>query len=181
MKENTALKGQELLSFLILPIQRLPRYVMLLNDLLNHTEVEHRDHKDLTQALKTLQTTTDYVNEQKRASENIDLISKIQKKIVHCPNLVEPHRRFLKEGYLYDLNHRKERFFDFTQEKIQSQILLVFFLKVLLPLHGLHCRLRGEQGADQKEEEEGREGSGQCHRRQEPLFQVQRDRLPHRM
>ena len=91
-----------------MPIQRLPRYVMLIGDLLKFTEQEHKDHIDLSQALKTLQQTTDYVNEQKRRAENMDMISKIQNKIVHCPSIVEPSRRFLKEGYMFDLDKKKE-------------------------------------------------------------------------
>eukprot|EP01091_Cochliopodium_minus_P020943 TRINITY_DN933_c0_g1_i1.p1 TRINITY_DN933_c0_g1~~TRINITY_DN933_c0_g1_i1.p1 ORF type:complete len:1245 (+),score=474.01 TRINITY_DN933_c0_g1_i1:142-3735(+) len=140
MKELPVLKGQELPAFLILPIQRLPRYVMLIQDLLKFTETEHKDHYDLGQALKTLQTTTDYVNEQKRAFENMDMIAKIQNKISHCPNLVQPSRRFLKEGPLFNIDKKKEFFyFLFSDCIIASKVK-----KVLIK----HKRKKGEKEKD---------------------------------
>ena len=42
IEKNKALRGLE--SYLILPVQRLPRYVLLLREMQKHTPVNHTDH-----------------------------------------------------------------------------------------------------------------------------------------
>ncbi|KAJ2813292.1 hypothetical protein FBU31_007464, partial [Coemansia sp. 'formosensis'] len=51
---------------LLTPVQRLPRYRMLLMDLLSNTPVSHPDHESLYLALKDLNRTIYEVNEKKR-------------------------------------------------------------------------------------------------------------------
>jgi hypothetical protein len=41
------MKGMDLQSILIKPIQRLPKYVLLLKDLLKHTEKSHIDYGNI--------------------------------------------------------------------------------------------------------------------------------------
>ena len=50
--QNPACKGQSLQSFFILPIQRIPRYKLLVEELLKHTPITHPDHSTLSEALK---------------------------------------------------------------------------------------------------------------------------------
>ncbi len=38
-------------DFLIKPVQRLPKYVILLKDLLKHTPKDHPDYNNITKAL----------------------------------------------------------------------------------------------------------------------------------
>ena len=42
--ESPEAKGLFLISYLIMPVQRVPRYIMLLEDLLKHTPEDHSDH-----------------------------------------------------------------------------------------------------------------------------------------
>ena len=49
--ENARVGGQTLASFLIQPIQRVPRYAMLLGEALKRTPVHHADHQPLSRAL----------------------------------------------------------------------------------------------------------------------------------
>ena len=42
-------------DFLIMPVQRVPRYILLLKDILKHTETTHRDYQDLKDAMAMLQ------------------------------------------------------------------------------------------------------------------------------
>ncbi len=46
--------NQEINSFLIRPIQRIPRYLLLLRDLVKHTETSHKDYDALAKALQQI-------------------------------------------------------------------------------------------------------------------------------
>ena len=63
------LKKLDLFGFLIQPIQRLPRYVMLLKDLLKYTWEAHPDRLALSEALNRMQKATAFLNEAKRREE----------------------------------------------------------------------------------------------------------------
>ncbi|KAJ2598088.1 hypothetical protein H4R99_004249 [Coemansia sp. RSA 1722] len=81
---------------LLTPVQRLPRYRMLLLDLLANTPQAHPDHDALYAALKELNTTIYEVNEKQRVFENQSRLRKIQEKVVGAAEipLVAPHRVF---------------------------------------------------------------------------------------
>eukprot|EP00160_Parvularia_atlantis_P008520 Unigene1778_Nuclearia_a/m.5517 Unigene1778_Nuclearia_a/g.5517 ORF Unigene1778_Nuclearia_a/g.5517 Unigene1778_Nuclearia_a/m.5517 type:complete len:358 (-) Unigene1778_Nuclearia_a:5-1078(-) len=64
-------KKLDLTGFLLGPIQRLPRYVLLLKDLVKNTWPEHPDRLDLSEALTRMQKTVSYLNDAKRMDENI--------------------------------------------------------------------------------------------------------------
>lgn len=42
--KNNLLKGLDIESYLIKPVQRLPKYVLLYKDLLKHTDKNHPDY-----------------------------------------------------------------------------------------------------------------------------------------
>ncbi|KAI9506130.1 hypothetical protein BX070DRAFT_219377 [Coemansia spiralis] len=81
---------------LLTPVQRLPRYRMLLIDLLGNTPADHPDHEPLYSALKELNRTIYEVNEKKRTFENQSRLQKIQDKVTSAIDipLVAPHRVF---------------------------------------------------------------------------------------
>ncbi|KAJ2000819.1 hypothetical protein GGI04_003997 [Coemansia thaxteri] len=81
---------------LLTPVQRLPRYRMLLVDLLSNTPANHPDHEPLYMALKDLNRTIYEVNEKKRVFEHQSRLRKIQEKVAGSADipLVVPHRVF---------------------------------------------------------------------------------------
>ncbi|EGC28800.1 hypothetical protein DICPUDRAFT_51654 [Dictyostelium purpureum] len=88
-------------TYLILPIQRIPRYTLLLTDLVKNTWADHLDYTNLTLSLKKMQEVALYVNEKKREAENIAKVTEIQNNFIgKFENLAEPHRRFVFEGPL---------------------------------------------------------------------------------
>jgi len=98
-------------DFLIMPVQRIPRYVMLLEDLLHTTPRAHKDYRDVKLAVEKMSQICQYVNEKKRDAENLDLVLQVQDRlrfkekrndsnILKARNLSEAHRRYIKEGYL---------------------------------------------------------------------------------
>jgi hypothetical protein len=88
----------DLPSFLIMPIQRIPRYQLLLTDLLKNTRRDHKDYKNLKAAVDAIVQVAQYINEQKRIYESTQKIIELQEKISGRYNLYAPHRRFLSEG-----------------------------------------------------------------------------------
>jgi hypothetical protein len=62
-------RGQDLAACLITPVQRLPRYKMLLEELLKHTPSEHDDYDNLCVALELVKEVALHVNEQLRQAE----------------------------------------------------------------------------------------------------------------
>jgi len=94
----------DLASFLIMPIQRIPRYELLLRDLLKRTWENHPDYKDLVEAREKIQGVGQMLNEKKREAENmtslIQASQRIQGKLK--VELTEPHRRFIREQKLVD-------------------------------------------------------------------------------
>ena len=90
-------------SYLILPIQRIPRYRLLLQDLIKHSGPEHPDYKGLKLALEKICEVADHLNNTMKIIEATGEIIKIQSQFNGDINLVEPHRRFLKEGALQEV------------------------------------------------------------------------------
>jgi len=93
--------GSTISMFLIMPIQRIPRYVLLLEDLVKHSPEPHIDHKSLVQALMRMKEIASLINEKKRESESfayiVDIYNRLEPKM---EDLCAAHRRFMKEGFL---------------------------------------------------------------------------------
>jgi len=91
--------GLNLQSFLIMPIQRIPRYVLLLEDLVKATPVNHPDAENLRIAATTIRDIASGLNEAKRDADSINQVANIQYKIYGTfPSLMAPHRRYIREG-----------------------------------------------------------------------------------
>ena len=71
-----------------------------LKDLLRNTTAEHPDYTNIQQALGKIEEVVTYVNERKRLAENLQKILDVQESILSDEdlNLVEPSRRFCREG-----------------------------------------------------------------------------------
>ena len=95
-------------SLLILPVQRLPRYELLLRDIIKFTGEDHNDFKSLNQALKAVNEMTTVINESKRAMERMEQSLQIQQQFVNLTeDLLLPHRKYLKHGVLMEVERGK--------------------------------------------------------------------------
>ncbi|PRP77255.1 hypothetical protein PROFUN_13638 [Planoprotostelium fungivorum] len=91
----------DLSSFLIKPIQRIPRYVLLLQELLQHTPPRHGDYNDIARALEKMKQVAGYVNDRKREAENLNQVFHVASNLTgKFDNLCAPHRRYIRRGYL---------------------------------------------------------------------------------
>eukprot|EP00026_Physarum_polycephalum_P001095 Phypoly_transcript_01096.p1 GENE.Phypoly_transcript_01096~~Phypoly_transcript_01096.p1 ORF type:complete len:1113 (-),score=285.59 Phypoly_transcript_01096:143-3481(-) len=97
------LSGLSIESFLILPVQRIPRYVLLLQDLLKYTNPTHQDFNNLSNALSFIKDLADFINSNKSDADNINKILGIQEHLTNTPDeftLVVPRRKYIDEGTL---------------------------------------------------------------------------------
>ena len=67
--EQKEASGLDLSSFLILPVQRLPRYVLLLKELQRYTPENHPEYRGLVNATNHIANSLEIINESKREHE----------------------------------------------------------------------------------------------------------------
>ncbi|KYR01172.1 pleckstrin (PH) domain-containing protein [Tieghemostelium lacteum] len=91
--------GLDLASMLIMPVQRLPRYVLLLNELLKTCPSDnHMISKLLSRCIQVIKDTTIFINEAKRDDENFNRVLLLQDTLVDKVQLAEPHRKLYIDG-----------------------------------------------------------------------------------
>lgn len=101
VNERTALtRGLDLESLLITPVQRIPRYKLLLEALLKCTAADHPDYKGIGEALVLVSKIADSINSAMRESQNRQDILNIQKLFGKDVDLVTPSRKFIMKGIL---------------------------------------------------------------------------------
>lgn len=105
-------------SLLILPVQRLPRYELLLRDIIKSTPEYHKDFNSLLQASKSVNEMTTVINESKRAMERMEQSLQIQQQFINLTeDLLLPHRKYLKHGVIMQVERGKN---------IGQRVLFVF-------------------------------------------------------
>eukprot|EP00727_Mastigamoeba_balamuthi_P005512 m51a1_g1580 putative domain containing protein (651) ;mRNA; r:111795-113951 len=72
------LDGLSVDGFLILPVQRIPRYVLLIQELIKSTPESHADRPLLADAVEQLMGIADYINEMKRESEKKSKLQEVR-------------------------------------------------------------------------------------------------------
>ncbi len=120
-------RGADLSHFLIMPIQRVPRYVLLMAELLKMTPESHPERRPISQCLTALKAMTDYINERVRTAVDIKKLVELQDSVTGV-DLFEPYRRFIKQGELVKVSSRA------TQRRVYllfSDALLYFAPKNL--------------------------------------------------
>lgn len=92
----------DLRSYLIMPVQRLPRYQLLLADLLKNTEESHCDYANIKAAVEGIKSVTMEVNEKTKDIDRKAKVLKVKPLIsgLHDLQLIEPDRALLLEGTL---------------------------------------------------------------------------------
>lgn len=89
-------------SLLITPIQRIPRYLLLLRELQNYTPTEHQGYNDIKAAVEQISKVADHINNLVQEQENMSRLVSIQRSLSGCGkvNIVLPGRKLIKEGPL---------------------------------------------------------------------------------
>ncbi|PIA17812.1 Dbl homology domain-containing protein, partial [Coemansia reversa NRRL 1564] len=110
-------------SYLLLPVQRIPRYKLLLEDLLKHTPRTHVDHQCIGDALRTIEEVATFVNENIGENEMTLNIIEIQRRLGLKESLLVPGRRLVKTGTLTKIcrkSHQQRNFYLFNDILIYS-------------------------------------------------------------
>ncbi|KAJ2711471.1 hypothetical protein H4S00_006045, partial [Coemansia sp. D1744] len=110
-------RGLSFQSYLLLPVQRIPRYKLLLEDLLRHTPDTHIDHQSIGDALRTIEEVAVFVNENIEEHEMTLSMIEIQRALGLKESLLEPGRRLLRAGTLTKIcrkNHQQRSFYLFN-------------------------------------------------------------------
>lgn len=71
-------KGRGLTDFLIMPVQRIPRYVMLLQQLIKYTPDNHPDYSAINTGLSKISEIAGYINSQKKDYDSKTRVAEIQ-------------------------------------------------------------------------------------------------------
>ncbi|KAI8816289.1 uncharacterized protein EV422DRAFT_571856 [Fimicolochytrium jonesii] len=105
---NPELKGLRLESFLIMPVQRIPRYKMLLEELVKKTDVHHPDHETLKNSLERIAEVAVFVNEAIREHEMVQELIALQG-LIHGMDeeLVVPGRRLIRRGTVQKISRKR--------------------------------------------------------------------------
>jgi len=93
-------RGQNLNSYLIKPVQRITKYPLLLKELVECTLESHPDFANLNRALAKIKLIVDAINEGKREAEGLQKMLFIQLEVIgdNTLELVTASRRLMKEG-----------------------------------------------------------------------------------
>eukprot|EP00123_Amoebidium_parasiticum_P017936 comp24039_c1_seq1/m.43052 comp24039_c1_seq1/g.43052 ORF comp24039_c1_seq1/g.43052 comp24039_c1_seq1/m.43052 type:complete len:845 (-) comp24039_c1_seq1:485-3019(-) len=75
-------KRHSLNDLMIMPIQRIPRYALLLESLIKSTAEDHPDLPDLKEAVESVKEITHFINEGQRYAESVEEVFNIQQRMV---------------------------------------------------------------------------------------------------
>ena len=105
-------------SLLIQPVQRLPRYKMLLAELIKNSYESLDTSSTLEKALSVIADIAQRVNEQLRSFEERKKVFSLSRRIAGCPDLIAPSRIFVRSGILTKVSRawrsRQYHFFLFS-------------------------------------------------------------------
>eukprot|EP01132_Coremiostelium_polycephalum_P004619 gene4619-5770_t len=88
-------------SLMIMPVQRIPRYELLLREIIKYTNPDHIDYRNLQEAYNSVREINNYINNNKKLRENKDRVFTIAQQLKGCPNtLMKSSRRWIREGVL---------------------------------------------------------------------------------
>eukprot|EP01103_Thecamoeba_quadrilineata_P008750 TRINITY_DN18481_c0_g1_i1.p1 TRINITY_DN18481_c0_g1~~TRINITY_DN18481_c0_g1_i1.p1 ORF type:complete len:534 (-),score=108.77 TRINITY_DN18481_c0_g1_i1:206-1807(-) len=106
LSENKELRGLDMISFLIKPMQRICKYPLFLRELLKHTREDNPDLPNLESAAKGLERVAGLVNESKLKNENQAKIREIAQSLtgIAQEKIIQPSRLFVREATFVKLS-----------------------------------------------------------------------------
>lgn len=88
------------------PVQRIPRYELLLKDYLKKLPDDSDDKRDTEQALHLVSTAANHVNEAMKKIDKFKQLLEVQERISGVVDLASPTRELLKEGKIVKISAR---------------------------------------------------------------------------
>lgn len=91
-------RGQDLASFLIMPVQRVPRYEILLSEIIKHSHRTSQEFKSSLDAFEKVKETAAHINESQRKFETLSKLLEIQNKSAdEHVSIVQTDRLLIRE------------------------------------------------------------------------------------
>ena len=118
-----------------MPVQRIPRYVLLLRELNKYTPAGHPETEALTVALSKIESIGTHINESKRQVEQMSKLLDIQNRLRNKEFVIfKPDRRLIKEGFIRRLKEEYvlERSSQEPHHSDMEDMLLFLFNDLLL-------------------------------------------------
>jgi hypothetical protein len=137
IKENPRFKAPDLSTYLIMPIQRIPRYRLLLAELIKLTPPGHPDFAATEKALELISAVAASVNEAIKGQQNRHTILRIAANFTSDPEVVAPSRCFIRQGELT----KRCRASDITYEFFLFNDLLVYASRTATGKFKLHRKI----------------------------------------
>eukprot|EP00127_Corallochytrium_limacisporum_P003463 Clim_evm91s149 gene=Clim_evmTU91s149 len=114
MESSPGLGGQPLSSLMILPVQRIPRYRLLVQEILNHAPQKGPERENLVEALSVCEQLNDYLNAKCKEAEGRYKVRQIEEAINDLSRLPKrtlysPARWFVTEGYAIEVTETGRR------------------------------------------------------------------------
>ncbi|XP_019855957.1 PREDICTED: rho guanine nucleotide exchange factor 39-like isoform X2 [Amphimedon queenslandica] len=139
-------------ALLIVPVQRIPRYKLLLDDLLKHTKQTHIEYTKINSAVQQISAVASYINEYIRFHQNQQKMIQVQSSLTggYVPVIVMPGRQFIKEGKMMKICRKKPKermiylFTDillYARTNIFDVKLESFVCRGILPLLNAHIKV----------------------------------------
>ena len=85
-------------AFLLTPVQRIPRYMLLFKEILKETPDDHPDRQACQETFNKIKDLADFVNSSLKESESRKKLNDLTKNITGLKNLESPNRTLIKEG-----------------------------------------------------------------------------------
>ncbi|KYQ92149.1 pleckstrin (PH) domain-containing protein [Tieghemostelium lacteum] len=99
---NPACDSLDLNSLLIMPVQRIPRYILLLTEIIKNTDKESQDYANLNKALSKMKDLATEMNENRREAELLNSMYDIQLRLdgfkEKYGDFLLPHRRIILDN-----------------------------------------------------------------------------------
>lgn len=108
IEDSGVTRGRTLNSYLIAPIQRVPRYIMLIAELLKCTPSTHPDYSLLKSALSLVEAVAVEINESVRIKENHTLVAKLESTFISNPRFSAQPRQLQRHGELIKKSSKKD-------------------------------------------------------------------------
>lgn len=93
---DTGFRTHALNSFMIMPVQRLPRYVLLLRELQKQAGDSGARNQKLAQSIQIIEQVSSLVNEKTREKECTDKVKELQLQY-NLKNFITPSRKLIRE------------------------------------------------------------------------------------
>jgi len=129
-------------SILIMPVQRLPRYILLIKELSKHTWPRHGDYNNLINALQAMESIVSKINRQKRLSDSSLKLNQISTIVKGSVAFTEKAEVYFGEGVLQtkDVDFANIDKFDINDKSMECVYVFLFSNFLMKAKETFYCK-----------------------------------------